>query len=374
MFCYSLLILTHSPLPFVSHTEDVKACRNDEAEEYDEDEFEEEDDDFDYSVGLSRMSINEDDDVTIDTRRSIGKSVSFSVKSGATNLKKYSRKTVSGVAVGHNKGSVGIALALPYVIDYWHDKSPRQRASIQIQMLSGDAMQLQRVSYRVSTSCDEFVVSLPKSRFMGCPKAAFETYVLSNTNNDDKEKHKRILEYHPKTAARRLQLNAINKGGNVMELRIKLQHKFSLDFASVASNDPYFYGDKFVTYPDGSTHLIVELVSDEDKHSSPNKAAAPIFHVPGSVSVPSVGGDDNMSFHSHMDMSVGSRRSMKSTRTSNTSHSHRSHRSARSVPIINAASPAVASRASKYRKNEYGERAAAAREGPVETVSDEHSL
>ena len=323
----------------------VQAYRNEEDEDSDDDDEydeEEEEEDLDYaSYSMSRMSIGDDDEITMDTR---GKSVSF----GSVVKKKSITKV--GAAIGKMKG-VDIVAALPYIIDYWYDMSPQQRASIQIQMLSGDAMQLQRVSYRVSSAGNEFVLLIPKSRFMGEPKAAFETYVLNGV--DDKESHEKILNYHPKSVARRLQLADIQKNGNVLEFRIPLAKKFSLNFATVANNDPYFYGDKFVNYPDGSCHLHVELVSEDDKHtSSTTKGAAPIFYVPGSVSVPSLGGDDDCSCMSISSRSVKTSNTRKSVATSRSIKSNRSIKSARTAPIIDA-SPAPAG---KYRKGNNGER------------------
>ena len=223
-------------------------------------------------------------------------------------------------------------------------------------------MQLQRVSYRVGSSGDEFVLLIPKSRFMGNPKVSFETYVLNNLGNTDVESHEKILEYHPKSVARRLQLSDINQNGNVMEFRIKLGSKFSLDLASVANDDPYFYGDKLVTYPDGSCHLHVELVSEDNKHVSPSKGAAPIYFVPGSVSVPSE--CDKKSVGSRMDVSVSSkysfRRSVasKSVRSSKSNRTSRSSRSSKTTPtpIINTGGSSIGNRASKYRRGANGER------------------
>jgi hypothetical protein len=84
-----------------------------------------------------------------------------------------------------------------------------------------------------------------------------------------------------------------------MEFRIPLRSQYSLDFATTLDGDPYFYGAKFVEYPDGSFHLHAELVADTvEGTNNPltrNSAAMVLLadnNVPGSVSVPSGGGGD----------------------------------------------------------------------------------
>ena len=42
---------------------------------------------------------------------------------------------------------------------------------------------------------------------------------------------------------------------NVCEFQVPILFKCNLDFATVANTDPYFYSNKFIQYPDGSTHL-----------------------------------------------------------------------------------------------------------------------
>jgi hypothetical protein len=55
-----------------------------------------------------------------------------------------------------------------------------------------------------------------------------------------------------------------------MEFRIPLRRQYSLDFATSINGDPYFYGAKFVEYPDGSFHLHAELIADTVVESANN--------------------------------------------------------------------------------------------------------
>jgi hypothetical protein len=159
-----------------------------------------------------------------------------------------------------------LSCSLPYIIDYWHDLHPQERASIQVQMLSMSKINMVNVSYRVSTARNEFIVMIPVSKYFGQPDTAFNYYVLREMKPDDHSAHISSLQYHPKSIARLLHLSELRSKSpsvnTVMEFRIPLRGQYSLDFATTLDNDPYFYGAKFVEYPDGSFHLHAELVAD----------------------------------------------------------------------------------------------------------------
>jgi len=240
------------------------------------------DDDDDTTFKMSKMAetLGDDDTYSYDTRThgsyGGGKSVSFrsfdchrSIHS-TPNKPKISREEGSVQASPLKASLRGTQLfcSLPYIIDYWYDRSPNQRASIQIQLLSFSDKMLERVSYRVSTNQDEFVVVMPCSPFMGEPSTAFSKYILEDLGDDAKKITKPILDWHPKANARRLMLSKLktksSSANRSMEFRIKLKFKCSLQFATVDHDDPYFYGHKIIHYPDESKQLHKELVGDEN--------------------------------------------------------------------------------------------------------------
>ena len=118
-----------------------------------------------------------------------------------------------------------------------------------------------------------------------------------------------------------------------MEFRIPLQIKASLNFSNVSHNDPFFYGDKFIKYPDGSVHLHVELVEEkvEKNFQEKNGNLGTFLNVPGSISLDDDStwlGDDDMSFET-------SRRSLRSSKSS---RSRRSSKSKSSSSRLSASS------------------------------------
>ena len=218
------------------------------------------------SIEDEQLIYDDDDDLNM------GKSVTFST--AGHSQKNISARNVAmsrvanrvhGATFGSSKSS-GIVTALPYLIDYWHDLSLSKRASIQIHMLSGNAEMLNRVTYRVSSCQREFVITTPISPFLSCEQKGLHALALHGIPEKDKPKHTAVLMYHAKPAARRIQLQSIKNvtstGLTVMEFRIPLAFKCKFEFAPKA-NDPYFHEFKFTAYPDGSTHLHVELVADD---------------------------------------------------------------------------------------------------------------
>jgi hypothetical protein len=112
----------------------------------------------------------------------------------------------------------------------------------------------------VSTARNEFIVLNPVvSQYFGQPDTAFNYYVLRAMKPEDYSTHISSLQYHPKSNARRLHLAELTSKSpsvnTIMEFRIPLRRQYSLDFATSINGDPYFYGAKFVEYPDGSFHL-----------------------------------------------------------------------------------------------------------------------
>jgi hypothetical protein len=219
-----------------------------------------------------------------------------------------------------------VSCSLPYIIDYWHDLRSQERASIQVHMRSMSKENMVNVTYRVSTARNEFIVMIPVSKYFGQPDTAFNYYVLREMKPEDHSAHISSLQYHPKSTARRLHLAELRSKSpsvnTIMEFRIPLRRQYSLDFATSINGDPYFYGAKFVEYPDGSFHSHAELVADTvEGATNPltrNRAVMVLVannkNVPGSVSVPSGGGgdEDDCSF-----MDVGYLLAITPSRTSN---------------------------------------------------------
>ena len=284
--------------------------------------YEEDDDDEDGTYALSKMSVA-DDEFTYDTFSIGGGCGGKGVTFGASQSIQYSSagcSRVSGVAPSASK-STGSALscALPFLVDYWHDVSSNKRASIQVQMLSANNETLRRVTYRVASSQKEFVITVPVSQYSGRPEKAHYPYLLDGLCEEDAGRQKEILKWHPKVNARKLSLRSNNKKNyleNTMEFRIPLNFKVSLNFASVVNHDPFFYGDKFVCYPDGSVHLHVELVVEtSEENMRGGSAHSPIFLVPDSVDIPSVS-DESGSYMEETATTSGKSRLSSSSRAS----------------------------------------------------------
>lgn len=308
-------------------------------------EHENSDDDDDASYNEESESDEDDDEGTYEEedKRSSGKSVTFDERSSRScrtsstrksNFASTSRKSKARVPQGTRVPTCN----LPYLIDYWHDKNSHLRVSIQVQLLSCNNAMLERVTYRVSSNQKEFVMTLPVSKYMGEPQPSFESYVLQGLQNLNLNEHKKILEWHPKSASRKLNLSEKKRDmcPGIMEFRIPLGIKCNLEYATEHDNDPYFFGHKIVKYPDGSTQLVVELIADSpglERHKP-----AEVREVPCSVSVPSANDDDDSymemtiasatpSQRSHRTSGSSSKRSFRSTKSSRTSKSSRSGRS-----------------------------------------------
>ena len=146
-----------------------------------------------------------DDDLTM------GRSVSFNPTPSVCTMpsKSNSHSTASVTHRVHGLAEGPLTnVVLPYMIDYWHDRQPAKRASIQMHMLSGNDKLLDRVSYRVSTSQNELVVTIPLSTYMVNPERALYTVALDGIGAGI-EGHKKVLDYHLKVSARRLFLSEV---------------------------------------------------------------------------------------------------------------------------------------------------------------------
>ncbi len=199
---------------------------------------------------------------------------------------------------------------LPFFVDYWYDKRTQARASIQVHLPSFNESMLSRITCRVGSNQRELVLLVPVTKYLGDP-VHFERYVLRGIAESDRTAHKKILEWHPKTAARNLTLAELKSSPTcnivTMEVQIPIDFKVALDFASVANDDPYMiYGHQIFHYPDGSAHLHVELVGECVSSGSNSAKATPVFKVPDSVDVVSVSGTRTMTDScSYMEITVG---------------------------------------------------------------------
>ena len=150
------------------------------------------------SVADEELIYDVDDDLTM------GRSVSFDP---TPSVRTMSTASVTHRVHGLEEGPL-TNVVLPYMIDYWHDRQPAKRASIQMHMLSGNDKLLDRVSYRVSTSQNELVVTIPLSTYMVNPERALYTVALDGIGAGI-EGHKKVLDYHLKVSARRLFLSEV---------------------------------------------------------------------------------------------------------------------------------------------------------------------
>ena len=117
-----------------------------------------------------------------------------------------------------------------------------------------------------------------------------------------------------------------NATSRVMEFRIPLKMKASLNLASVANNDPYFYGDQFVKYPDGTVCLHVELIGETTEATTRgmNPNSGKFRNIPNSVQIPSVSDESNLYMEETVDPMNGSTRCARSTRSRASKYSPKS--------------------------------------------------
>lgn len=158
-------------------------------------------------------------------------------------------------------------MGCPFVIDKWHDALPQGRISVLVQLASGNDVH-KKIDVRVSTDQLSLVVNMPMSPFLARPEFAFNSYLIGewpSTLGVESQQGAAILNSHPKIIARKLAVAKIrereaSKKDFFYEQRIPLPRKCYHKFADNAG-DVFFYGKKFIKYPDGSVHLHVELVA-----------------------------------------------------------------------------------------------------------------
>jgi len=152
---------------------------------------------------------------------------------------------------------------------------------------------------RVSTDRQDLVVLSEVSPYLLNSGLAFETFILDEHKLSDMEKKYAllVLKHHPKKPAR---LVAASKAfgrsdttGKFHEQRIRLPRECLQEFAKASDGDEFFYGKKFVQYPDGSVHLHIELLCVPKDGFKPEEVReAPVTRV---ASVPTeVGGPQAM--------------------------------------------------------------------------------
>jgi hypothetical protein len=298
-----------------------------------DDDDEDDEDDEDFEIDLDKCDLDDDDDSLSFDTFSVGcagvvvggKSVTFNAgasvySAGARSIarKKSNLKTNSNYTKVSSSTMVKtkpLTCIMPYIADYWHDKTARPRVSLQVQLPSFGKDMQSRICYRVASSQQEFVVTVPMSVFL-TDETASNAHVLASLDKEDSgHNHDAVLNYHPKTMARQLFLSKLKKvtASKVMECRIPLKMKVCLDYATESQGDPYFYGHRLITYSDGSTHLHVELVADVAYVPSTTNDRVRHFTVPASVHVPSVGGSEDGSYMEYTYTSKTGGKSPKST-------------------------------------------------------------
>lgn len=214
----------------------------------------EEDDPF-FGDGVSHISLDDDDSVV--SAMSGFKSEHY-MKKHPAKARGLDKRRGSGCKRVYGSESV----KLEFIADYWTDKKPNGRCSLQIRMPSGGRVHNLTIA-RVSTDQKELIIAYPMSEFASNPLYAFNSYLI-DPNNPCKMTET-VLEYHPKTISRKKSIAKLtgrdSSKTKMLEDRIPLpfvcRHLFATN-----DEDPIFYGKKFVCYDDTSVWLHIELVAD----------------------------------------------------------------------------------------------------------------
>ena len=149
---------------------------------------------------------------------------------------------------------------LPFVIDTWNNKNARRCCSVQVQCLSG-SNPIKTHMFCVLTDRLSLVLSVVLSKSGLNVEKAFH-YILAYMTENERQ----FLSYHTKLTAR--QLTVAKLSGRDPEKQLILEQRIPLPFAchhdfADKSNDPYFYGIKFVPYEStGETWAHIELVQE----------------------------------------------------------------------------------------------------------------
>ena len=174
------------------------------------------------------------------------------------------------------------SLALPYVQDHWRNAESRARISVQLLLLSGTDF-YKKVFTRISTDQKWLIVTFPMSPYLARADFAFPTFVIDEM---DVQPHERcamlvVLKHHSKSAARMVSVAKIkghsNTDGFFYEQRIPLSRPCKHNFAACTDGDQFFFGKKFIKYPDGSVHLHVELLCDTKDDFHPEEVRQDII-------------------------------------------------------------------------------------------------
>ena len=222
--------------------------------------------DPDYSQmadGVSRLGFgngmedNDDDILTYDTH-------TIGYQSNAFLEAKYRGEPVhkTGATI-HGNTKTG----LPFMVDTWHDSKGQYRTSIQIHLLSGVDF-YKSIHSRLSTSKKEFIVFFPISKYMSRGDFAFQTFFLDGKQLTETEKKSILctMKTHSKSSSRIKTVSRVVERTKVAdfyyEQRIPLPKQCMHQLAEEGVGDDYFFGKRFVQYPDGSIHMHVELLGN----------------------------------------------------------------------------------------------------------------
>mmetsp|Transcript_8243 Transcript_8243/g.20743 ORF Transcript_8243/g.20743 Transcript_8243/m.20743 type:complete len:448 (+) Transcript_8243:215-1558(+) len=182
-------------------------------------------------------------------------------------------------------GVVTQKIVLPCMVEYWKDSKCRNRASIQIQCLSGDNPH--EISYsRLSSLQTEYIYTTPMADPFMTPEGSFNSHVL-NTEAVQSDASgglfrllSSVLEFHTKSISRRSNV-AVLKGRDaqkqkvMLEFRVPLDGKYQHRFVT-KQEDEYFYGSKFVQGEKGEVFHHAELIQEMKDGYSPMKDAASV--------------------------------------------------------------------------------------------------
>jgi hypothetical protein len=194
------------------------------------------------------------------------------------------KRVVKSTAI-HGNAKVGN----PYIIDLWTDSKGRSRVSIQMHLPSGSAF-FESVAVRVSTDQKELVISFPMNQYMSQANSAMQTFFVDGKQLTDYDKcaMKTVMTNHSKVRSRNVSVSKVVQRVKVedffYEQRIPLPKHCMHDLASPADGDDFFHGKRFITYPDGSTHMHVELLSKVQDSYCPQEAKPkPTTHVASAI-------------------------------------------------------------------------------------------
>ena len=211
----------------------------------------------------------DDDDDNIDEDEDTGTMLS--------NTSDFESRTSKNVTARKSRRSSGKGteawcgttnIGLPYVIDFWKNKTPQNTIGIQVWMMSGVNM-YRRTHVRVSTDKRSVVLETTLPENATEPKEAFGSYIVGEKYNLEPNAGfllESVLEIHPKTIARKNSIAKLRKrcpGHKEITLtqRIPLPYKVRHQF-STKDSDSLFFGKKYVPYKDGSIWLHLELLQD----------------------------------------------------------------------------------------------------------------